>query len=379
MKKYIIITLGTSFSLLMNSCGKETKKDEVEEVTTTVSSTILNLSDEQLKSFPIDTVTFQNKNLSTTIRLNAKTAITPQNTVSITNPFGGYVKRISLIPGNNVRKGDVVAVLEDPQYIQMQEDYLTTIALLEQANEDYIRQRDLNAEQAASDKVMQQAKATKQTLMVKKQSLEEKLRLININPAGVRLNNIKRTINIYAPISGRINEVFVNTGQYVSPANAMIEIVNPNNSLLNIKVFEKDLGSIQIGQNLDAYTNANPNQKLNAQVTAISNQVNADGTIDVYAKITNLNSIQITENMYFNVELNVSQLRANVLPEEAIVQYDGKNYIFEQVNKNKYVLTPVETGISSMKMVEIKSPANRSKIYVGKGSYNLLTSLKNKE
>ncbi|TGN27150.1 efflux RND transporter periplasmic adaptor subunit [Empedobacter tilapiae] len=375
MKKYILI-LCTTFTVV--SCSKENTKQE-ERKQEIVSTSILKLTDAQLNNFEIDTASFQNQNLPTTIRLNAKTAVTPENTISITNAFGGYVKRIALIPGNYVSKGQVLVVLEDPQYIQMQEDYLTTKALLEQANADYTRQKDLNAEQAASDKVMQQAKATRQSLMVKKSSLEQKLRLMNINPATVSLNNIKRTINVYSPISGMVSQVFANTGQYVSSADAMLEIINPDRSLLNIKVFEKDLGNIQISQPLIAYTNAKPDQKLNAQITAISNQVNEDGTVDVFAKITNTNGTRLTANMYFNIELQVNSLNANVLPEEAVVHFEGKDYAFEQQNKNQFRLTPVEIGASVNKYIEIKSPQNTGKIYVTKGAYNLLNALKNNE
>lgn len=375
MKKYILI-LCTTFTVV--SCSKENTKQE-EKKQEIVSTSILKLTDAQLKNFEIDTASFQNQNLPTTIRFNAKTAVTPENTISITNAFGGYVKRIALIPGNYVSKGQVLVVLEDPQYIQMQEDYLTTKALLEQANADYTRQKDLNAEQAASDKVMQQAKATRQSLMVKKSSLEQKLRLMNINPATVSLSNIKRTINVYSPISGMVSQVFANTGQYVSSADAMLEIINPDRSLLNIKVFEKDLGNIQIGQPLIAYTNAKPDQKLNAQITAISNQVNEDGTVDVFAKITNTNGTRLTANMYFNIELQVNSLNANILPEEAVVHFEGKDYVFEQQNKNQFRLTPVEIGASVNKYIEIKSPQNTSKIYVTKGAYNLLNALKNNE
>lgn len=360
----------------MTSCSKEKAKTE-ETAAVATETSILKLTDVQLKNFTIDTASLQNQHLPTTIRLNAKTAVTPQNTVSITNPFGGYVKQITLIPGNYVKKGQVVVVLEDPQYIQMQEDYLTTKALLEQANADFKRQKDLNADKAASDKVLQQAKATQQTLLVKKRALEEKLRLMNINPNAISLNNIKRTINVYAPMSGMVSEVFANTGQYVSPADAMLEIINPQSALLNVKVFEKDLANVQIGQYLEAYTNAHPNQKMTAQISSISKQVNEDGTVDVFARVTNPNGIKMTANMYFNIELTVDQMHANVLPEDAVVHYEGKDFVFERQTNNQFKLIPVTIGTTAHHMVEIKSPANSGKVYVTKGSYNLLTAMKN--
>ncbi len=371
MKKYIIILF---IALGFTQCSKAEKTVDEQPKT---SSNILTLNENQLKNISIEVVSLEAKPLAKTQLLTARTEIAPQNKVSITNAFGGYVSKIALIPGNKVSKGQVLVVLEDPQYIQMQEDYLTTKVLLEQALADYNRQRDLNAEQAASDRVMEQAKATKNALLVKKSSLEQKLKLMNINPNAVSINNIKRTISVHSPISGIVSEVFSNTGQYVSSSEAILEIVNPNNALLAIKVFEKDLKGIKIGQSLKAFTNAQPNQKLDATIVSISNQVNNDGTLDVFAKIINHNSTVITANMYFNVELEVESVESNVLPQEAVVDFEGKSYVFHQKSKLEFQLIPVMVGESNNGFIEILSPDLNDKKIVLKGSYSLLTAMKN--
>lgn len=374
MNRYIAIFL---CSLLTLSCGGEKEKVEQKQPIEAPASNILKLNENQLKNISVEVTTLSETNLPMTIQLNAKAEIAPQNTVSITNPFGGYVKRIGLIPGNSVAKGQAVVVLEDPQYIQMQEDYLTTKALLEQASADYNRQRDLNAAQAASDKVMQQAKANKQTLMVKKSALEQRLRLMNINPANVSLGNIQRLISIFSPISGVVSEVNVNVGQFVSPSDVMIKIINPNNALLNIRMFEKDLPQIEVGQQVKAFTNGDPHKKANAIITSISNQVNEDGTINVYSKIVETNGIKLAANMYFNIELEVKNSKANVLPEEAVVSFEGKDYIFEQISSKEFKLLPIKKGSSTEGNIEILTPISKTQNYVNKGAYNLLTALKN--
>ena len=370
MKKIIYILIAfTTFS-----CSKP---EEVKETAAEKPSNSLTLTEVQLKNLDIQSTFISNQNMPTVLKLTAKTDVSPQNTVSITSAFGGYIKRLALIPGNAVVKGQVVVVLEDPQYIQMQEDYLTTKALLEQATADYKRQRDLNVEQAASNKVMQQAKATQQTLLVKKSALEQRLRLMNINPSSVNLNNISRTISVASPVNGTVTKVLANTGQYVSPADAILEIINTTSGLLNIKVFQKDISSLQIGQTLKAYTNNNPDKKMDATITSISSQVNPDGTSDVFAKISSTNGLKFTENMYFNVELTVKANNANVLPESAVVEFEGRNYSFEQIGATKFKLIPVQVGASGNGFIEIISPQLEAKKIVSHGAYQLLTALKN--
>ena len=375
--KYFLYTIG--FSILLLACNQEETKTEetIEKSVQNSNGDILTLNETQLKNMRIETARIGSSDLPQTIRLNAKAEVAPQNTVSITSAFGGDVRHISLIPGSSVKQGQVVVVLEDPQYILTQEDYLTTKALLEQATTDYRRQRDLNAAQAASDKVMQQAKAQMQTLQVKKASLEQRLKLMNINPNSVSVGHIQRRVNVTAPVSGMVSSVDVNMGQYVSPATPMVQIIKPDLALLNIRMFEKDLPKIEVGQSLKAFTNSEPNKKADAVITSISREVNEDGTVNVYAKIRNNNGVQLAANMYFNIELQVASSTAHVLPEEAVVSYEGKDYLFEQIKPNTFKLLPIQKGGNYNQQVEILTPLKDGQIFVTKGAYQLLTALKN--
>ena len=374
MKHYILIPV---IALALVGCSKDKEATVETEKVEEAPSNILKLKANQVKNLAIETTQLTESEIPVAIRLNAKAEVAPQNTVSITSAFGGYVRRIGLIPGNSVAKGQVLVVLEDPQYIQTQEDYLTTKALLEQASTDYARQRDLNAAQAASDKVMQQAKANKQTLLVKKSALEQRLHLMNINPNSVSLGNIQRTISVHAPISGVVSEVNVNMGQYASPASPMLELINPESALLNIRVFEKDLTQIEVGQTVKAFTNAMPEKKADAVITSISNKVNEDGTVNVFAKITQNNGVRLAANMYFNIELQVQNMKGNVLPEDAVVNYEGQDYIFEQLSATDFKLVPVKKGEAAHGKIEILTQLSPDKRYVSKGAYQLLTALKN--
>lgn len=375
MNKYIFIC---ALAMIAMSCGtKEVEQTTIPTAASTADEeSILNLTEAQLNQLSIATVSLSSAELPTTIKLTAKTVITPENTVSITHPYGGYVKKIGLLPGQHVTKGQVLVVLEDPQYIQMQEDYLTTLALLEEAVADFNRQKELNANQASSDKVYQEAKALQQTLQVKKRSLEEKLKLMNINPLSVSVKQMHRTISVTAPISGVVSEVFANVGQYISPTNPMMEIINPNDALLNVKLFENDVLHIKVGQSITAYTNAHPDDKIAAKTTAIAKNVNEDGTVDVLARLTDQH--QLSENLYYNVELEVERRQANVLPADAVVHYEGKDYVFEALSDMSYQLIPVTVGASQGEYIPILAPALHNKKIVSTGAYQLLTALKNK-
>src|SRR5690606_20922055 len=150
------------------------------------------LSDEQLKNISVDMVALEKKQVSGTLHLTGKVDVNPDDRVSLSSALGGRVRAINALPGRAVKKGAMIVELEDNQFIQLQQDYLATKATLSSAEANYRRQTALNASQSASDRAAELAETEYQTLLAAKSALEEKLRLININPAALTADNIKR-------------------------------------------------------------------------------------------------------------------------------------------------------------------------------------------
>ena len=111
---------------------------------------------------------------------------------------------MNLIPGKLVKKGDLLAVMEDPSYIELQQDYLTSKSKLVYLEADFIRQRDLNTTKAVSDKVFQLAKSDFESQKYLVKSLSEKLKLLGIDPLVLNENNISRAVNFNSSINGYI-------------------------------------------------------------------------------------------------------------------------------------------------------------------------------
>lgn len=374
MKKYIRILFAF---LVLSSCSNKTENLKEETIIENQVQNQITLSDAQLENIDLQTVSLEKGTIPTIIRLNARSTTTPQDQISVTNMLGGFVKSIQVLPGNSVKKGQVVAILEDPSYVQLQEDYLTTKTLIVKANADFNRQKELNESQAASTKVLEEAKAELNLLQIKKRGLEEKLRLIDINPNQVSLNNIKRSLTITSPASGIVTEIYANRGKYVSSSEPILEIIQTGTPMLNIKAFENNLPFLKIGQELQAFTNADVNEKVTAKIVSISQHVNEDGSVDVLAKIVNANQLKFTTNMYFNIELTSESTLADLLPEDSVVHFEGNDYVFEVNSRNNFELIPVKTATKSNGKVQITTKLNVTKQYVGKGAYAILMAMKN--
>lgn len=370
-----IIIIAFAFLTLL-SC--ENKQNTTAEIISTDTANVLQLSDEQLTSFTLSTTALVEKVLSETLKLNGKITVPPQHLVSVSSALGGYVKSTKLRPGMHFKKGEVIAVLEDNQFIQLQQDYLTVKVQLQNSESEYRRQQDLNQSKASSDKTYLQAKTDYEILQISQRSLEEKLRLVHINPAQLTLANIQQTAAIYAPFDGFVAQVFVNVGKYVSPSDVLFELVNPRDLYLTIQVFEKDLHKIKVDQPVLAYTNSNTSEKHVGNVVVIGKNILTDGALEVHVRLTG-NKTQLIPGRYMNAEIEVPNNMVWAVPEESVVAYEGKSYLFEVVGKNKFKMIVVQTGNSGNGWVEIvDSVPLKGKNIVERGAYTLLMALKNK-
>lgn len=376
-----ISILSLSVILTLSSCsGKKEEEKTVYENTKfkEKDQNTVQLSDKQLQSIGLTTTTIQEKTMQKRVRLNGKVEIAPSHISSVSSIMGGHIKSIGVINGSHFSKGQVLAVVEDPQFIQLQQDYLVTKAQLESARLNLSRQKDLNITKATSDKTLQTAQADYSTLNATLKGLEEKLRIIGINAKGLNSSNIRSRINVYAPFSGFVSKILVNNGQYINPSDTLFELINPVGLLLELKVFENDVNDVKIGQEILVYNNQNPDKKSTAKIVSIVPSIENGGSSIAVAKLSTPNP-EFIKGMYINAEVTINSRFTIGLSNESVVSFESKNYIFEDLGNKKYKMIPVNVGISDDQFTEILKADNlKDKKIVQKGAYSLLMALKNK-
>lgn len=372
MKKSIIIFI----FLALIGCGE--KQNITEEITAVQPEGILKLTEEQLKTIDLTTTVIQEKTITKTLRLNGEVSVPPQSLVSISSALGGYVKSIKLLPGMYFKKGEIIATIEDNQFIEMQQDYLTVKAQLYNSEAQYNRQKELNLSKASSDKVDLQAKSDFESLLISKHSLEKKLNLVGINIDNISINNITAQVAIYGPFDGYVSEIFVNKGKYVSADQVLFELVNLSDLYVKLKVFEQDLGSIEIGQPVIVYTNSKPDVKYEATIIQTGKSFSTTRTVEVYAKLKTVDS-KLIPGLYINAEIIIPESKNMALPGQSVVSFEGKDYVFEVLEQNCFNMIEVELGDSGNGWVGINNSMDlQGKNIVEKGTYALLMSLKNR-
>lgn len=360
--------------LVVASCGP---KEEVVSADEVVENTVA-LSPAQLKNSSISLGKIEQKSISSVLKVNGRIDVPPQNMISVSVPMGGYLKSTSLLPGMHLSKGEVIATMEDQQYIQLQQDFLTAKARLNFSASEYERQKELNISKATSDKVFQQTETDYLTEKINVKSLAERLKLIGINPDKLDENTISKSINIYSPINGYVSKINVNVGKFTLPSEVLFELINPADIHLALTVFERDLAKLSIGQKVFAYTNSQPDKKHECEIILIGKNLSEERSTEVHSHFEDYDK-SLVPGMYMNADIEIQNNNVYALPEEAVVRFENNQYIFLADNDGTYTIQEVKTGTSENGFIEIIGGDKLiDKSIVLKGAYTLLMSMRNK-
>ena len=358
-----------------------------EESGNTKIETSVLLTEAQYKIAGIGLGNISQRSLSNVLKVNGVMDAPPQNLVSVSAPLGGFVISTDMLQGMRIKKGQVMAVMEHPDYVQLQQDFLDKKSQLQYLELDFKRQEELNKENVAADKIFEQAQAAYFSMKAQVKGLKEKLAMININSDQLTEENLSRRISIYAPQSGFVSEVHVNLGKYVNPTDMMFEIVNTEHLHAELTVFEKDVVKIKIGQKI-SFTLPNENDhERQASIFLIGRKIDADRSVRVHAHLENEDT-DLLPGMFINASIELGENKTSAIPEAAVLRYESKNYIFVFKGKDEagfhFEMTEVEKGVSENGFTEISFPNTvKSKgenlEIVTEGAFSLLAKMKNTE
>ncbi len=364
------------------------------------NSNTLSITAEQFKTSGIVLGTLQARNLSGTIKVNGVLDVPPQNLVNISAVMGGFVRKTDLLQGMKVKKGQLLVVIENQEFIQIQQDYLETKARLEYAELEYKRQELLAKENANAAKIFQQVRADYQSLQAKHKALAKKLQTIGISTQQVETGEITNSVSIFSPAAGYVTEVNVNLGKYVTPTDVLFELVDTEHLHVELSVFEQDVALLKIGQKLHFFLAHEPQKERQATVYLINPKINADRTVRVHCHFDSPET-DLLPNTYVKAIIDLGETAKPALPDEAIVHFENQDYVFAQQaiatnptnstnSKNttnttnstasyQFLLVPIRKGVAEHGFTEVLLPQNIDPAktqFVLKGALALLTTLK---
>jgi len=390
----IKISLLIFSTLFIVACGnKDSEKTETSEESSMQKeppaangSKQITFTKDQYNLAGIETGEIGLRNLSNIIKLNGVIDVEPKSMASVSAPLGGYLKTAGRLPGEEIKKGQVLATIENPEFIQIQQDYLESLSKLQFLDEEYKRQKQLREEDINSAKTFQQVSSDYKITQGRVKAYEQQLALAGISRSSVQNGNITRTANLYAPIAGFIKTSSVNIGDYVSPQDVLFEIVNLNDIHLALNAFEKDLEKIEVGQTVKFSLSNDNTFDRSAKVFLIGKATGNDRMTPVHCHIDKVDEKGLLPGMYVKAWLESGTNKQNAISSEAIVQYQGKDFVILQTQEMEsgytFKLEQVKKGIEQEGYTAItfaeNADVNNFKPVV-KNAYSILSALRNSE
>jgi cobalt-zinc-cadmium efflux system membrane fusion protein len=372
--------------ILLGSCTGKNKPATESTKVEVVPENIVEMREDQIKLAGIQTGSIGMKSMGNTLKVNGIISVAPQNQATVSIPLGGFIKSTTLLAGNFVSKGQTLAIIENQDFVDIQQNYLEAKNRLVYAEAEYKRHTDLYNDEVYSEKNLQQVTVEYRNLVALVRSLEQKLILIGIEPGSLNEINISSSVSLKSPITGYLKSVNINIGKYVAPTDVLFEILNNDRLFLELTLFEKDADKVVAGQKIKFFIN-NETETHEAIISQTGKSISDDKTLKVYATV--LKPCKNTlPGMYVNALIEESDSLVTALPSEAVVSFDDKDYIFifernkEEDGKpfTEYRMIEVQKGVSQDGYTEVVLPGDfepNTAIIVVKGAYNLLSAKKN--
>ena len=407
MKKFLIMAIIFTSMGAVLSCGSKVNTETAviaEEGHEDENPNMATLTNEQMKSIGIELGTIEQKQLTASLKTNGVLKVPNQNKASVNSVYSGVVKSLLVQPGNNVSKGQTIATIANPEFIRIQDEYLNVNSKIILADQEYNRQKELNAGNAGALKNLQAAEAELRTLTSRKSSLGQQVQLMGINPASLSNGKLVSVLSIRSPISGVVSNVMVQIGSYVDVSTAVADIVDNSQLHLDLFVYEKDLPKLKNNQLIHFTLTNNPGKEYDAQIYSLGSSFEGESkAVTVHANVQG-NKTGLIDGMNVTAIISLEKATVPAVPSDAIVNFQGQDYIFivtdkheeekdsvKQVTKEKdahaeesgivFERIPVAKGTSDIGYTEItllKEIPKDAKVAV-KGAYFILAKQTNTE
>ncbi len=330
------------------------------------------------------------KSLGNNIKVNGFLDLYPQDEANVNSFIGGNVSKIYFVEGDKIKKGQVLARLEHPDYLQIQQELQQSVSELDYLKTEFERKEKLYKEEISSGREFQKARSEYYSTQSKIKGLKAKLKLLNLNVSKVIKGELFPTVPVISPIDGFIGEIYIRIGDFANPGVNMFYISNNAKTHVDFRVYEKDIYKIKVGQKA-YFTIANkPGELIEAHIQTIGRTFEDDPkAVHVHAIIDSKVSTDLLPGLYVEGRIVESEKMMDVIPEEAIIKEGNRSFIFIKVHhaekkgedrsdeKLSFMVVDVTTGIKDAGFIEVTfaEPLPKGTEVVVNGAYMLSSEL----
>jgi cobalt-zinc-cadmium efflux system membrane fusion protein len=283
-----------------------------------------------------------------------KIEVNPNRVTHVVLPLAGRIAAVNVKLGDAVEQGDVVLAIESPDadaamsgYLQAQSSITQAKATLMKAQADLDRVRDLYEHNAIAKKEVLNAEnaATQAQTTLEQAEAASKQALSRIQILGLKPGLYGQKVAVKAPISGKVLEISVVPGEYRNDTNAsLMTIADLSTVWVAADVPESAIRLIEVNERITMELTAFPGERFGGRVMRIADMVDPQTrTIKVRAELDNSRG-RFRPEMFGRIRHTHPGRMLPVIPATAVVQGDGKNFVYAEVSPGTFKQTPVSLG-----------------------------------
>ncbi len=370
--------------LMIAACSNPREAEKTESSAPTIVNGELILSSKQLSYAHVEYGSIQKHRLSNDVNARGELVLPVNAKADLVSLYPGIIKSVYARQGARVVKGQLLASLNSPAFIEAQQYYLMVKNQLGMLEQEYERQKELNKDKIASDKYYQKALSGYNVALAEYTGLALQLEMAGVKKESLDAGEITAALQIISPLSGHIEHIDANPGKYVMQDERLMQVINRDQLLVELNVFEKDIMKIASGQRVTFKLSNLGSKPYEAKIVSVGNIVRKDTrVVKVLAEISD-DQGRMLPGMFVASEIHTGEDEVDALPEEAVLRMGNDDYVIFYTTPSRqgeegtsFISVPVITGNIEDGYIEVSFPEEipTDAMIVIKGGYYLKTEL----
>ena len=319
----------------------------------------------------VQVLTVQPTSLTRTLRLTGTVAYNSFHTTPVITQVSGPVRRIVVVPGQIVQKGEPMLYVSSPDYSQLRTNYLKAKDAYALAQKAYARAQDLYQHHALAEQNLEQAQSAEVQAGGDLVAAEAALKVLGITDPDA-LVKAPPTFEalVRAPIAGQVVEQDVSVGQLVQlGATQCFMVSDTSNVWVLVNVYQKDLPFVHVGDSVTIQTDSYPDV-FHGRISYVAAALDPN-TRTLQARIETSNpGEKLKKDMYVVATVDAGTIQNAIAVPDSAVLRDSENqpFVYVEASSNQFGRRTVVVGEGSNGQTQIKNGLSPGDHVIGNGS-----------
>lgn len=323
----------------------------------------------------VDTMVVEYSSVKMALPLAGRITYGEDRFSKISSPLQGRVVEVRAKLGDRVKAGDILLVIDSPDISSAYSEFVKEASDLEYATRAYELAKDLYENKALPQKDLKQAE--NDLIKARAEFRRAKERLLSLRVPAGELNKplaeqkITSRFDMKSQLAGTVVERNVTPGQSVNgdPTQVLFTVADLDKLQVVADLYDRDLDLVKVGQVAAVTVEAYQGMSFPAVLSAIGDVVDpTTRTIKVRAMVDN-ETHKLKPEMFARLNIDVGDSNQFIaVPREAVLEVDGKEFVYVAQADNRYVKRPVKTATASNDQVRILEGLTPGERVVTKGA-----------